>query len=180
MLNSLYIKAASKRGSIKEIIPELEGNSIVSDNWSEKNITSSDDEFSIGAGDGSFNKKKFLGFNFYAVAAESLIFDGQLKTIEQSDIDRFPYLPYLDEFLSNYMSIFELKCCLSSLEEYNVDYYLIDGSIYGDLQNPFPKGVETSAKAKKDLISATLPLTKFSIIPNTFFPSYLIETYSPT
>lgn len=156
MLNSLYIKAASKRGSIKEIIPELEGNSIVSDNWSEKNITSSDDEFSIGAGDGSFNKKKFLGFNFYAVAAESLIFDGQLKTIEQSDIDRFPYLPYLDEFLSNYMSIFELKCCLSSLEEYNVDYYLIDGSIYGDLQNPFPKGVETSAKAKKELISATL------------------------
>lgn len=156
MLNSLYIKAASKRGSIKEIIPELEGNSIVSDNWSEKNITSSDDEFSIGAGDGSFNKKKFLGFNFYAVAAESLIFDGQLKTIEQSDIDKFPYLPYLDEFLSNYMSIFELKCCLSSLEEYNVDYYLIDGSIYGDLQNPFPRGVETSAKAKKDLISATL------------------------
>ena len=156
MLNSLYIKAASKRGSIKEIIPELEGNSIVSDNWSEKNITSSDDEFSIGAGDGSFNKKKFLGFNFYAVAAESLIFDGQLKTIEQSDIDRFPYLPYLDEFLSNYMSIFELKCCLSSLKEYNVDYYLIDGSIYGDLQNPFPKGVETSTKAKKDLISATL------------------------
>ena len=156
MLNSLYIKAASKRGSIKEIIPELEGNSIVSDNWSEKNITSSDDEFSIGAGDGSFNKKKFLGFNFYAVAAESLIFDGQLKTIEQSDIDRFPYLPYLDEILSNYMSIFELKCCLSSLKEYNVDYYLIDGSIYGDLQNPFPKGVETSAKAKKDLISATL------------------------
>lgn len=156
MLNSLYIKAASKRGSIKEIIPELEGNSIVSDNWSEKNITSSDDEFSIGAGDGSFNKKKFLGFNFYAVAAESLIFDGQLKTIEQSDIDRFPYLPYLNEILSNYMSIFELKCCLSSLKEYNVDYYLIDGSIYGDLQNPFPKGVETSAKAKKDLISATL------------------------
>ena len=156
MLNSLYIKAASKRGSIKEIIPELEGNSIVSDNWSEKNITSSDDEFSIGAGDGSFNKKKFLGFTFYAVAAESLIFDGQLKTIEQSDIDRFPYLPYLDEFLSNYMSIFELKCCLSSLEEYNVDYYLIDGSIFGDLQNPFPKGVETSAKAKKELISATL------------------------
>ena len=156
MLNSLYIKAASKKGSIKEIIPELEGNSIVSDNWSEKNITSSDDEFSIGAGDGSFNKKKFLGFNFYAVAAESLIFDGQLKTIEQSDIDRFPYLSYLDEFLSNYMSIFELKCCLSSLEEYNVDYYLIDGSIYGDLQNPFPKGVETSAKAKKELISATL------------------------
>ena len=76
----------------------------------------------------------------------------RLKTIEQSDIDRFPYLPYLDEFLSNYMSIFELKCCLSSLEEYNVDYYLIDGSIYGDLQNPFPKGVETSAKAKNCLL----------------------------
>ena len=38
MLNSLYIKAASKRGSIKEIIPELEGNSIVSDNWNEKTL----------------------------------------------------------------------------------------------------------------------------------------------
>lgn len=192
MLNSLYIKAASKRGSIKEIIPELEGNSIVSDNWSEKNITSSDDEFSIGAGDGSFNKKKFLGFNFYAVAAESLIFDGQLKTIEQSDIDRFPYLSYLDEFLSNYMSIFELKCCLSSLEEYNVDYYLIDGSIYGDLQNPFPKGVETSAKAKKELISATLndfeemvknPSDKSVYSPklfNKYFKSYQEHKYSYT
>lgn len=192
MLNSLYIKAASKRGSIKEIIPELEGNSIVSDNWSEKNITSSDDEFSIGAGDGSFNKKKFLGFNFYAVAAESLIFDGQLKTIEQSDIDRFPYLPYLDEFLSNYMSIFELKCCLSSLKEYNVDYYLIDGSIYGDLQNPFPKGVETSAKAKKDLISATLndfeemvknPSDKSVYSPklfNKYFKSYQEHKYPYT
>ncbi len=156
MLNSLYIEAARKRGSIKEIIPDIEGNSIVLDKWDEKTIKNSDEDFSIGAGDGSFNKKKFLGFNFYAVAAESLIFDGQLKTIEQSDIDKFPYLPYLDEFLSNYMSIFELKCCLSSLEEYNVDYYLIDGSIYGDLQNPFPRGVETSAKAKKDLISATL------------------------
>ena len=156
MLNSLYIKAASKRGSIKEIMPEIEGNSTISDNWTEKTITNSDDEFSVGAGDGSFNKKKFLGFNFYAVAAEALIFDGQLKTIEQSDIDKLPYLSYLDEFLSNYMSIFELKCCLSSLEEYNVDYYLIDGSIYGDLQNPFPHGVETSAKAKKDLIYATL------------------------
>ena len=156
MLNSLYIKAASKRGSIKEIIPEIEGNSSISDNWVEKSITGSIDDFSVGAGDGSFNKKKFLGFNFYAVAAEALIFDGQLKTIEQSDIDKLPYLSYLDEFLSNYMSIFELKCCLSSIEEYNVDYYLIDGSIYGDLQNPFPKGVETSAKAKKDLISATL------------------------
>lgn len=192
MLNSLYIKAASKRGSIKEIIPELEGNSIVSDNWSEKNITSSDDEFSIGAGDGSFNKKKFLGFNFYAVAAESLIFDGQLKTIEQSDIDRFPYLSYLDEFLSNYMSIFELKCCLSSLEEYNVDYYLIDGSIYGDLQNPFPKGVETSAKAKKELISATLndfeemvknPSDKSVYSPklfNKYFKIYQEHKYSYT
>lgn len=192
MLNSLYIKAASKRGSIKEIIPELEGNSIVSDNWSEKNITSSDDEFSIGAGDGSFNKKKFLGFNFYAVAAESLIFDGQLKTIEQSDIDRFPYLSYLDEFLSNYMSIFELKCCLSSLEEYNVDYYLIDGSIYGDLQNPFPKGVETSAKAKKELISATLndfeemvknPSDKSVYSPklfNKYFKSYQEHKYPYT
>ncbi len=66
MLNSLYIKAASKRGSIKEIIPELEGNSIVSDNWSEKkNITSSDDEFSIGAGDGSFNKKEIFRIQLF-------------------------------------------------------------------------------------------------------------------
>lgn len=156
MLNSLYIKAASKRGSIKEILPEIEGNSVISDNWYNETIVDSDDDFSIGAGDGSFNKKKFLGFNFYAVVAESLIFDKELKTIENSDLDRIDYLPFLDELLSNYMSIFELKCCLSSLDSYGVDYYLIDGSIYGDLQNPFPKGVKTSAKTKKELISATL------------------------
>ena len=40
------------------------------------------------------------------------------------------------------MAIYELKCALRILNDYNVDYYMFDGSILGDLQNAFPRPEE--------------------------------------
>ena len=49
------------------------------------------------------------------------------------------------------MSIFELKCSLRAIRDYNVDYYYIDGSIYGDLLNPYPKGAKSPFNFKEDI-----------------------------
>lgn len=62
MLNSLYIKAIAKRGTIKEIIPNNESKLSIEDYWEDKKIFESPAKFSIGAGDGSYNKKKIFKF----------------------------------------------------------------------------------------------------------------------
>lgn len=142
MLNSLYQKAIAKRGSIKEEESNKDIESIISSYWENLFIDDSPDDFVIAAGDGSFNKKKFLTFNFCAVGAESIIYDDKLMMVEDSDIFEIEHVSFLDELLGNYMSVYELKCALKAIKEYDVDYYMLDGSILGDLQNPVPRGVE--------------------------------------
>ena len=140
MLNSLYEKAIAKRGYIQEIESDNNLESQLEYNWFNRVFSESTDDFSIAAGDGSFNKKKFLTVNFSAVGAESIIYDGDIKKIDDSDIFEIAHIPFLDELLSNYMSIYELKCALRAINEYDVDYYMFDGSILGDLENTYQEG----------------------------------------
>lgn len=152
MLNSLYIEATRRKDSINEILPVLKKKSIIKEKWSDLKINSSKEDFSIGAGDGSFNKKNFLSFTFYAVDCESLIFNGDLKKIERFNIDSTPNHSFLDDLLRTYMGTFEIKCALESIREYNVDYYLYDGSLFGDLIRPFPKGADIPYEKKEEII----------------------------
>ncbi|WP_407393430.1 DNA double-strand break repair nuclease NurA [Methanobrevibacter sp.] len=156
MLNSLYEKAIAKRGFIHAIDSDSNVESQLEYNWFDRLIEDSSDDFTIAAGDGSFNKKKFLTSNFCAVGAESIIYDGEIKKIEDSDIFDVPNVSFLDELLSNYMAIYELKCALRTLKEYNVDYYMFDGSILGDLQNAFPKGAKLPSNIRDNLDDAVL------------------------
>ena len=156
MLNSLYEKAIAKRGHIQEIESDNNLESQLEANWFNRIFEESSDDFSIAAGDGSFNKKKFITVNFCAVGAESIIYDGEIKKIDDSDIFEISHVPFLDELLGNYMSIYELKCALKAIEEYDVDYYMFDGSILGDLENAYPKGVELPSKIRDNLDDALL------------------------
>ena len=156
MLNSLYEKAIAKRGYIQEIESDNNLESQLEFNWFNRVFNESSDDFSIAAGDGSFNKKKFLTINFCAVGAESIIYDGEIKKIDDSDIFEIAHIPFLDELLSNYMSIYELKCALRAINEYDVDYYMFDGSILGDLENPYPRGTELPSKIRENLDDALL------------------------
>ncbi len=156
MLNSLYEKAIAKRGFIHDIDSDSNVESQLEYNWYERPINESLKDFTIAAGDGSFNKKKFLTSNFCAIGAESIIYDGEIKKIEDSDIFDIPNISFLDELLSNYMAIYELKCALRAIREYNVDYYMFDGSILGDLQNAFPKGAKLPSKIRDNLDDALL------------------------
>lgn len=151
MLNSLYEKAIAKRGYIQEIESDNNLESQLEYNWFNRVFSESTDDFSIAAGDGSFNKKKFLTVNFCAVGAESIIYDGEIKKIDDSDIFEIAHIPFLDDLLSNYMSIYELKCALRAINEYDVDYYMFDGSILGDLENAYPRGVELPSKIRDNL-----------------------------
>ena len=151
MLNSLYEKAIAKRGFNFDIEPTADIESQLEHKWFDRAIGESKDDFSIAAGDGSFNKKKFLTTNFCAVGAESIIYDGEIKKIDDSDIFDIPHVSFLDELLSNYMAIYELKCALRTLNDYNVDYYMFDGSILGDLQNAFPRGAKLPSKIRENL-----------------------------
>lgn len=163
MLNSLYIKAIAKRGTIKEILPNEKSKLSIDEKWEDKKIFESHANFSIGAGDGSYNKKKFLNSNFYAVAAEALIFDNELKQIEYCDLEQIEPISFLDELLSYYMSIFELKCSLRAIRDYNVDYYYLDGSVYGDLLNPYPVGAKSPFNFKEDIVGDVLDTFKKAI-----------------
>lgn len=156
MLNSLYEKAIAKRGFIREISPEKDIDSQLEYKWFDRVIGESTSDFSIAAGDGSFNKKKFLTTNFCAVGAESIIYDGEIKKIDDSDIFDISHVTFLDEILSNYMAIYELKCALRTIKEYDVDYYMFDGSILGDLQNAFPRGAKLPSKLKENLDDSLL------------------------
>lgn len=156
MLNSLYEKAIAKRGFIKDITSDADIDSQLEYKWFDRTIDESKSDFSIAAGDGSFNKKKFLTTNFCAVGAESIIFDGEIKKIDDSDIFDISHITFLDELLSNYMAIYELKCALRAIKEYDVDYYMFDGSILGDLQNAFPRGSKLPSKLKENLDESLL------------------------
>ncbi|WP_407414119.1 DNA double-strand break repair nuclease NurA [Methanobrevibacter sp.] len=151
----MYIKALNNRRYIQ---PEPEKNSDFSldGKWFDRPFAKSNKDFSIAAGDGSFNIKKFLMFNYCPVSAEALIYDGDLKNIEQSEIFEMEHVPFIKELIPNYMSIFELKCCLKAINEYDVDYYLFDGSIFGDLQNHYPKGAKQPADLKEKLDGGVL------------------------
>ena len=144
MLESLYEEAIRKKGTIQEQIEDYEHKDLdLSGYWTEKTIPLPLKDHVMSAGDGSKNQKRFMSFYLYAVAAETLIFNPnknpKLKTLELTDIDTLPHQRYLDERLSNFMSLFEIKNAIKVLEEEkDLDYYLFDGSIYGDLIRLFP------------------------------------------
>ena len=151
MLNSLYEKAIAKRGFIQFIESDADIDAQIESRWFDRAILESDDDFSIAAGDGSFNKKKFLTTNFCAIGAESIIYDGEIKKIDDADIFDISHVSFLDELLGNYMAIYELRCAIRAIKEYDVDYYMFDGSILGDLQNAYPKGAKLPSKLREHM-----------------------------
>jgi len=153
MLNSLYVEAIRKKGKINDEIDGMKESKInVEDKWHNEKIIPTADKITIAAGDGSVSKKKYLSFNFYAVAAESLVFDDKLETIESVEVDTIPHQSFVDDRLRNIMSIFEIKNAIKVLNNYDIDYYLDDGSLLGDLIRPSPIGKKLSKQQKDNII----------------------------
>lgn len=141
MLDSLYEKTLRKKDYINEKIEayfkELEFDRSL---WIKRSISDAKKDVTLAGGDGSLNKKKFLGFVFYAIDAESLIFDKKgFHNVESSEVDLMPNHRHVKDRLRNYMDILELKTALEAFNQYKIDLYLFDGSLRGKLIRPSPE-----------------------------------------
>lgn len=152
MLDSLYAEALRQKGRINDEIDEFKESKVkVEDKWNSEAIIPTQENVVVAAGDGSVSKKKYLSFNFYAVAAESLIYDGRLEAMEAVEIGTIPHQSFVDDRLRNKMAVFEIKNAVRALNKHEIDYYLDDGSLLGDLIRPSPSARKLS-KAQRDTI----------------------------
>ncbi|MBF4468588.1 MAG: DNA double-strand break repair nuclease NurA [Methanobrevibacter arboriphilus] len=153
MLESLYTEAIKKKGTIHDKIKEYDNpNFKVSNFWNDEEIPLCDDDLIIAAGDGSKNEKKLLSFYFYAISAESLIYNKRLFKIESSDINTMSHGKFAKDRIRNYMGLFEVKNALKAIKTFDVDYYLYDGSLLGDLIRPSPIENEIPQSIRYDIL----------------------------
>jgi|TARA_B100000959_G_C14934323_1_gene605057 NurA-like 5'-3' nuclease len=156
MLDLTYETFAKNKIRIKRRINELKRkNSLLkySNKWNKLNIEPLN--LVIGAEDGSANHKKYKSIVFYAVNAMAVIYDENIKEYKCSDVDILnPYYD-IENRLSLYRSILELKASLQVLDK--VDLFLIDGSIFSDLviSRDFGKGLK---QEEVDEVKDLLPL----------------------
>ena len=159
MLDSLYQRALLKRDEINQKISDdfLDADVDPSSEWISHEISENDGKCSIAAGDGSINKKNFMGFIFYAIDAECLVFNDKLLEIGSSEIDIIPHHDFVEDRLRNYMGIFEVKNALRALNEHEIDYLLFDGSIMGNLIRPIPMEKRLKADVKDKIKKKYVP-----------------------
>ena len=58
----------------------------------------------------------------------------------------------LEDRLRNMMSIFEKKTAIKTFNEFEIDYYLDDGSLLGDLIRPIPGDKSISSENKEIIV----------------------------
>ncbi|MDR2967285.1 MAG: DNA double-strand break repair nuclease NurA [Methanobacteriaceae archaeon] len=154
MLESLYTKAIEKKGTIIDQIDDYKDNDLdISKFWKDEEIHEYLGDLTIAAGDGSKHEKKLLSFYFYAIAAETLIYTNELSKIESSDINTIVHGKFSKDRIRNYMGLFEVKNALKTIKTYDIDYYLYDGSLLGDLIRPYPFEKEIPQDIKYDVLN---------------------------
>ena len=153
MLESLYTEAIKKKGTITEKIKDYDNHNLdIYKFWNDELIPELGNDLTIAAGDGSKQEKKFLSFYFYAISAESLIYSDKLFKIESSDINTLPHSKFVKDRIRNYMALFEIKNALKAIKTYDINYYLYDGSLLGDLIRPSPLEKNISQSIRFDLL----------------------------
>jgi NurA-like 5'-3' nuclease len=159
MLDSLYEKALINKDNInKRIKSDFHNpNAEPSKYWKNYAIMGDNVNVTICAGDGSINKKKFMSFIFYAIDAECLVYNNKLEVIQSSEIDIISHHQHVEDRLRSYMGIFEIKNALKAFNEYDVDVFLFDGSILGNLIRPSPLEKKLPSKIKEEIKVKYLP-----------------------
>lgn len=146
MLDYLYEMAIGKKDTLNFQVGLMKNPSVdVSRYWTDFKIPETDHKFTLAAGDGSINKIKYRPFIFYAISVIGLIHKQKqpLKRVSQSEINLIQYQRHVEDHLRNRMGIFEIKNAIHILEDFDVDYFLFDGSILGDIIRPFQKDEES-------------------------------------
>ncbi|WP_414468927.1 DNA double-strand break repair nuclease NurA [Methanobacterium sp. ACI-7] len=141
MLDSLYEKALEKKDELNYRLEQDFKNINIDpyEFWVNEDINEEELDITISGGDGSRYSKEFMSFALYAVGAECLVYNSNgLESVECCDIDILRPYSYVKNRLDNYMRILEVKTNLKSLQLYDIDLILFDGSILGDIIRPSP------------------------------------------
>lgn len=166
MLDSLYEKALENRKTINDTLKrDLNAIKMDENKWIPHPFKEVDTGLTISASDGSYNKKRFIGFFLYAIDAECLIFNKNgLDKVGVSDVNVIPPYKYpIEGILGNYMSILEYKTSLKALRDHNVDVTLFDGSIRGNLLRSSPAEKRLTTKQKDAIRGLYVPVLEESL-----------------
>ena len=161
MLSELYEATLKNK---KQIIQGMEEVKIDSEEvhgyWNNDSLDE-DPNAIIGAEDGSMNKKEFKGSVLYAVDAEALTFDGKtLNSIPTGEVGVFPKQSFIENRLRLYMSLYEFKVSLKSIERFNPDLFLLDGSLISELVRSIIPASYIPSKQRMKIEEKYLPKIK--------------------
>ncbi|ACV23880.1 DNA double-strand break repair nuclease NurA [Methanocaldococcus fervens] len=89
-------------------------------------------EMSFAGGDGSYNHIDYISFSFFGVGAVSFRhkIGEKIKKTKDTYIFDISHPLDIETKLRTYMLTLELKTALYTLKNYDIDYYIIDGSLF--------------------------------------------------
>ncbi|OMH39991.1 DNA double-strand break repair nuclease NurA [Desulfurobacterium indicum] len=183
----LFKAAAKKKNTINTDIEKLSFQTLEKAKELWKPFRGKKINVSIGAVDGSLNKKEYLGFVVFAAAASSVFFnsDGKEENIESYniDIDILKPLEYSESRVRLFMGILEMKELIKLNRERDPDILLVDGSIIGDIIRPISFTLQIEEKEKDYVEKELFPKLKenfsFTSINAKNFYNEIIKNTAP-
>lgn len=161
MLDLLYEQVVLKKEHILSKLTDMITEDIdPSKFWVDYKFDENIDDVVFAAGDGSINSKKYLSYNLFAVSSESLIFNGELLSLKSCDIDIIPQHKHVKDRLRNYMALYEIKTAIKTLKTHDIDYYMLDGSLLGNLIRPYVLDKSLNENLKNLIITQYVPKLK--------------------
>ncbi len=141
---------------------------------------------SIGAVDGSLNRKEFLSHILYAVGANSVYFkeEGKEEKLWEDylvDVGVLKPHEYSDSRLRLYMGILEIKALLKIGNEKKPEILLLDGSLIGNIIRPVTFSFQVDEVIKNSIEQNLFPILKenfsFSKIDSQTLQKTLLENF---
>lgn len=167
MLDVMYEKTITNKKEIQRYFNNIKENldiEKVKNMFQECEFTKNEQDKVLAAVDGSYNKKKYMACFIYAICSQTIISNPKEKKIEKEsptgDINtKTPSeIKSIENVLSTYMNILELKSTIDTLQKHDIDYMLMDGSIRGTLSN-FPT-TEVKEEIQNKLLYVTTSIEK--------------------
>jgi NurA-like 5'-3' nuclease len=111
-------------------------------------------DMSFAGGDGSCNKLDYISFSFYGVGAVSFVHNmgEKIKKAKEEYIFDITHPLDIEDRIRRYMLTLELKNALYVLRNYDIDYYIFDGSLFSLLIFT-KKGMEIYEKELEEIYS---------------------------
>ncbi|MHA1754974.1 MAG: DNA double-strand break repair nuclease NurA [Candidatus Odinarchaeia archaeon] len=160
MLDLLLQKCLEKKDILINKISSIQKPRIEAQKyWKDIEIKESIKKISIGAVDGSSNRKQLRSMVLYTLGAVLVIYDGEkITTYKTAEVDLLKPYKLIRDRIRFYMTILEHKIALKALETNKIDLILFDGSILGNLIRPMPYLFELKSEVQDLVLEKYYPI----------------------